>query len=381
MSFGYEEHPLHEHYHYLTDEARLAAFERAIGQVVRPGNVVLDLGSGTGILGFFACRAGAERVYAIEVGDVIELARNLSRVNGLDERFQFIKGISTRVELPQPVDVIITDQIGQFGFHAGLLEYVSDARERFLKRGGDIIPRRVDLLVAPLEHAAMYAHVDFWEHSHHGFDFRPARTIAANLTYATPLPAEHLLDQPASVYTIELAQATLQPFEARASFVIQRAGVLHGLGGWFAAELAAGVKMTNVPTADRPIRRMGLFFPIERPVDVAAGDKVRVWMLVVPGEHMISWECEVQGRQSVRFSHSTFQSVLLSREIRAKSAPDFVPQLNRAGQARRAVLQACDGRKTLAEIRVAIHEQFRDLFATPAEAARFVAEIVSRHTR
>ena len=51
-----------EHRQFLQDRARIDAFTRAIADVVRPGMVVADLGSGTSILGLLACRAGASRV-------------------------------------------------------------------------------------------------------------------------------------------------------------------------------------------------------------------------------------------------------------------------------------------------------------------------------
>jgi protein arginine N-methyltransferase 1 len=100
---------------YLTDEVRLSAYQRPINATVRPGDVVLDLGSGTGILGLFACRAGAAYVDSIEVGSIIGLAREICRVNGFLDRVTYMRGLSTELELSRKVDVVVADEIGNLG--------------------------------------------------------------------------------------------------------------------------------------------------------------------------------------------------------------------------------------------------------------------------
>src|SRR5262245_57609166 len=99
----------------------MAAYATAVAEVVRPCDLVLDLGAGTGILGLLACRAGARRVYAVDAGSMIEVAREVCRANGYDDRVTFVKKLSLDAELPERVDVIVADQIGRFGFDAGIL--------------------------------------------------------------------------------------------------------------------------------------------------------------------------------------------------------------------------------------------------------------------
>ena len=142
---------LDEHRHYLADAVRVSAYEAALAEMVRCDDVVLDLGSGTGILGLLACRAGARRVYAIDHGGMAQPARAIAHANGLDDRIQVIDAMSTAVDLPERADLLVTDQIGHFGFNAGIVGYVADAKRRLLKSDARLVPSRIDLMVAPID--------------------------------------------------------------------------------------------------------------------------------------------------------------------------------------------------------------------------------------
>ena len=82
------------HLSMLLDTDRLNSYRRAIDASVQPGDIVVDIGSGTGILSFMACEAGAKRVYAIEGGPVIEAAKELAVDNGFGDRIEFLSGWS-----------------------------------------------------------------------------------------------------------------------------------------------------------------------------------------------------------------------------------------------------------------------------------------------
>src|SRR5690349_10496031 len=91
---------------------RTEAYTEALRHAVRPGSVVVDLGTGTGIWALLACRFGARKVYAIEHSDVIEVARETAGINGLSDRIEFIQELSTRITLPEPADVLVSDVRG-----------------------------------------------------------------------------------------------------------------------------------------------------------------------------------------------------------------------------------------------------------------------------
>jgi 16S rRNA G966 N2-methylase RsmD len=378
---------LDEHRQYLADQVRVSAFCRAVGEVVKPGDAVLDLGAGSGILGLLACRAGARRVYAIEAGEVIELARELCHANGFQDRIVFIKETSTRVELPERVDVIVADQIGPFGFEAGLLEYFSDARERFLKPNGVMIPSHLELYVAPAECPELSDRVEFWNDGPAGFDFRPVRSLAVNTTYAAKFGPDHLLGGPALLGSLDLSKATAPSLQSETCVATTREGTVHGICGWFSAQLSNSVCMSNSPLASHPINRKNLFLPIERPTTVGKGDHVRVMMHILPNERVISWKVDVGGddnrgdqpqslRQS-RFSHSTLQGTLLSQENLQRTQPHFIPKLSPWGEAQRSVFTLCDGQRTLSQIEQEVYHLYPNLFGSLGKAEAFVAKVIA----
>src|SRR5687768_1340883 len=89
----------------LLDQERMAAYREALRKAIRPGAVVLDIGTGPGIFALLACRSGARRVFAVEPSPVIQVAREIAAANGCAGRIEFFQDLSTRVELPEPADV------------------------------------------------------------------------------------------------------------------------------------------------------------------------------------------------------------------------------------------------------------------------------------
>jgi hypothetical protein len=375
-----------EHREYLADQARISAFRKAIHDVVKSGDVVLDLGAGTGIMGLLACEAGAQRVYSIESGGMIEVARSLCRANGFEHRVTFIKGHSLQIDLPEKVDVVIADQIGRLGFEAGVLDYFRDARERFLKLTGQMIPRRIELIVAPVECPERWEHVDFWNNTATGFDLSPARRWAVNTGYPVTYSPDDLLGTPAVGASLDFSSAAAEPFKLEANVTVERAGTLHGIGGWFRAQLSERASMTNSPLAAERINRRNVFFPIDRPVCVAAGDRVQIVMHIMPTDMIVIWTAEVWGKAPAgstiskgRFTHSTWQGMLIVQEDLRKTRPDSVPRLSPRGLARLTVLRLCDGQHTLAQVEREVHRSHPQLFRSTREAAVFVAEVVTRY--
>ncbi len=334
-------------------------------------------------MGLFACRAGARRVYSIEVGGMCAVAREVARANGFGDHVVFIKGHSTHVTLPEKVDVVIADQIGNFGFNAGVLQYFADAQRRFLKSEGVTIPLRMDLMLAPVNAPDLFAQVEFWGGLRAGFDFSSTRELAANTGYQVDLPSASICGDAAVVASIDLSHATTEPFRGEATVPITRSGTLHGLGGWFVVQLAETITMTNSPLSPERIKRRQIYFPIDRAVQVIAGDRVRMRIIVRPANLVVNWNVDVldghSGAKKECFRHSTWKGMLIPAEDLARTRPEFKPKLIPRGEARRTVVNLCDGVRTLAEIEQEVFRLHPNLFPTRDEAAAFVAEVVTRY--
>jgi protein arginine N-methyltransferase 1 len=374
-----------EHRHYLEDRVRLTAFRRAIQELIVPGSVVVDLGSGTGILGLLACEAGAKHVYSIEETGLIELAREICQANGFSDRIRFIKELSTHVDLPEPADVIIADQIGHFGFEAGLFDYFSDARRRFLKPNGVMIPQGITFCLAPVEHEVLWKQVEFWNQSPMGLDVRPARSIAGNTGYPVKLTAEQLLGPSVAPLSVDPSVSGSQPLHLKCTLSVSRTGTLHGLGCWFVAHLSPSVTMSNSPLSEQRIDRRNVFFPLDRPIPVQPEDSVTVAMHILPSQIAVTWTVEIYKNDApatnpVRFTQSTLKGMLISREDLQRTHPAFVPTLSPWGAARLTVLTLCDGERPLAQIEQELLRRHPDLFPSPSNAATFVAEVVTRYS-
>lgn len=96
----------------LIDEKRSLAFKKAIQKTVQKGDIVVDMGTGSGILAMFAARVGAKKVYAVEIDENnVRTLKNTFLENGLADIIEVIHGDVTKVQLPEKVNVIIGEMI------------------------------------------------------------------------------------------------------------------------------------------------------------------------------------------------------------------------------------------------------------------------------
>ena len=263
------------HHSLLVDEVRTTGFLRALLQQIRPGDVVVDLGTGTGILSMFAVIAGASRVYAIEHGPMAEVAREIARRNGVENRVTIITDWSTEATLPELADVLITETIGNIGFEEGILTWVLDATKRLLKPDGTIVPERISLVAAAVESRHDYAEIARLRRPVHELDFSALTNLATHSILWTDLSPVSVVTKPATVTSVDLAAIEHQDVAGSITVNARRDALVHGIGCWFVAEIAPGISMSNQPPTATPSWDQG-FLPLLEPLHVEAGDPLTI---------------------------------------------------------------------------------------------------------
>lgn len=266
---AHKQHPFFSYYgsavhqqNMMQDSVRTTAYFNAItgNPSDFAGKTVMDIGTGSGILAYFAARAGARRVWAVEASDMAERAEKLMNANGYGSVVKVIKGKVEEIEVPADpeadaadsadgaegkVDVLISEPMGFMLIHERMLESYIIARQRFLKPGGKMFPSQGTIFTAPFTDASLWQEqinkVAFWHSSDfYGLDLNPLAEEAAADHFAQPIVGyispeslmatttsslliDFLNDSPESLHSLEL------PF----SFEINKTGICHGLAAWF----------------------------------------------------------------------------------------------------------------------------------------------------
>jgi protein arginine N-methyltransferase 1 len=267
---------IYDHGRMIADRVRGDAYARAIASTVRPDDIVVDLGTGTGIFAVLACRAGARRVYAIEPAGIIEVARELAAANGCLERIEFLQSDSREIELTEKANVLIADLRGTIPFFAASLDALIDARNRFLLEGGALIPQRDILFAALAESPEAYAvHDQPWASRWEGIDLTPARRLTVNSMKKRMIEPVELISEPAIVVAIDYATIAATDFEATIELRATRDGIAHGFALWFDTLLAPDIGFSNAPDSAPTIYGRS-FVPYESPVDLRQGDAILI---------------------------------------------------------------------------------------------------------
>ena len=163
----------------LLDKHRLLIYQRAFeaNSAFIRGKVVLDAGTGTGILAMMAAKKGAKKVYAVEKTIMAEFAKEIVKLNGYDDIITVIHGDLSSIELPEQVDIMILSGFGPCLFYDSSFEGIIDSRNNFLKPDGIMLPGEGLLIAAGVsDEKYVQERLSFWDDVY-GFNFKAFKPL------------------------------------------------------------------------------------------------------------------------------------------------------------------------------------------------------------
>lgn len=293
---------IEEHRILLADQACQNSFREEIQNTVRPGDIVCDLGAGSGIHTLFALKAGASKVYAIDIDPLIYTAQEVLLENGLINRVVFIKGNSKNIELPEKVDVLISN----IGF-LHTLNDVPDAIRRFLKPEGRTIPEAVSLSLTPVAAENLYnQNVAIWDKKTFGFNFSAFKNLACNHPLYWIIPPEDILALPFNSEPIYLKQNIPKVHSWDSEFTFEKKCKSSGIGGWYSFYSRGHEFLTTKPPLNMSQELWSNFFlPFTTPLILKPGDRLKI---------NLEMHREVLGESPVWIWRTTLNNNLVSEQ-------------------------------------------------------------------
>jgi protein arginine N-methyltransferase 1 len=261
----------------IGDRRRNKAFYEALKRVIKPGvTTVADLGAGTGLLGFYAAKLGAKDVYFYEYSPALKLSQKLAKANGL-RRCHFIRGNSRAIENPVPVDVVVSETLGNYAYEENIIENLADAR-RFLKPNGVMIPQHIAQFVAPVVTSRCYDELRAWDDVGADLDFTLAREMSLNNMYVRTLAAKDLLDSAASAKrwdAVDLRRKNASVRRGEARWTLAGDTKVYGFALWWECQLLEDIALSTSPLAPKTHWEQ-LYCPVHEPLAARAGDELAI---------------------------------------------------------------------------------------------------------
>ena len=244
----------HEHERMLSDRPRMDFYHAAISRHIQPGDRVVDLGTGTGILAALAARRGAAHVYAIDHSEILTHARTLAAANRV-ERVEFVAMHSSAFTVDRCVDVILHEQMGDCLFDESMVANIIDLRDRVLKPGGLILPSLFDFYCEPIKIRDGRVVPFIWELTVQGYEYaclerhRPQDMSYYHLTSTDRSLVEHFLGDPEPALSFDLQTITDAdlPLDLNFTRTVIHPGRMDGYAVYFRARVDRDLELGSSP--------------------------------------------------------------------------------------------------------------------------------------
>lgn len=328
---------LHYQQNMLQDNPRTFAYYTAITQNPQDFNnkVVFDIGTGSGILSFFAAQSGAKTVYAIEASHkmasfasklisnnnldhVIKVIpgkiENLSRLssihndstllssatlletdskiengNGQEETDKILESSKGAEKLEiEMADIIMSEPMGVLLVHERMLSSYIEAARKWLKPSGKMYPDRGTIFLVPITDFPLYLDsyekCKFWNKDNfYNVNLSSLKDDAKKQYFSqlfiSPIETRSMMANPCE-YEMNFTKMNsndLDEFSISLDWEMSVTGIIHGIGGWFNVSFPGSdypITFSTSPHDDRTHWHQCKLL-LEQPLAVNKGSKLR----------------------------------------------------------------------------------------------------------
>ena len=270
------------HEEMLKDKIRTESYQKAIlnNKEIFKDKIVLDIGSGTGVLSFFAAQAGAKHVYGIEFADIADFSIDIIKKNNMQEKITIIKSKVEDAKLPvDKVDIIISEWMGYFLLYESMLDCVLFARDKWLKKDGYMFPDRAQMFLAGVEDKNYKRKkINSWKNIF-GFDMSCIKEAAIAEPLIDNCTDEYIISSSCKIFDIDLYKVKIEELDFLSGYEIEfnEDDCFNGLVSWFNvifSKVENKVTLKTGPYDEKTHWKQTVFY-IEDDVYVQKGEKLR----------------------------------------------------------------------------------------------------------
>jgi Flp pilus assembly protein TadD/precorrin-6B methylase 2 len=237
------------HFPMLNDQVRNDVYYKAISRAITPEDIVLDIGTGSGLLAMMAAKAGAKHIYACEViKPVAEMARQIVKENGFADKISIIDKSSTILEigrdLPEPATVLVSEILDIALLGEGVLPSLKHAKNYLITQNATIIPASAKvwgllincknfkkLNTVESVHGFNLKSFNCFHHKSHGFDLEKDE--------------HHALSKPFEVFSIDFKKLPDGPQTYTFNIPVISDGTAQAVVAWFDLNLFDDIEFST----------------------------------------------------------------------------------------------------------------------------------------
>ena len=269
----------------MNEHGRNESYRKAMNLAIKGDELVLDIGTGAGLLSMIAADCGAREVVTCEVSETIsKVATKIVKKNGFEGKIKVInknsKDLVIGADMAEKADILVSEILSSEFVGEGVQKTVLDAKKRLLKKTGKVIPEGGSIMIALVENSGKLAGENFVDEAL-GYDISDFNSITTNKWVGAIEDEPILMSEPIEAFTFNFCDfEELCTGKKTIEIEAKNSGVCAGLVQWLKVCLFDDIEYQNNPVAMYHTKSVSGWktpvFRFDRPVSVTRGQSLEI---------------------------------------------------------------------------------------------------------